>query len=151
MRAIRPGLPLFLYNYSTHQLHGIFEVTTPSNSICFLIRRSISKFRRTSSCSSSHRSIRPRASAGRTSTRRRGRTRSAPASRASPRRYLSYPPGLPSLLRWVSLARVSVAMADDHRSAQHQTDKTKARDPSTCFDVHKGPGPTTGMAKKDFW
>jgi hypothetical protein len=28
MRAIRPGLPLFLYNYSTHQLHGIFEVHT---------------------------------------------------------------------------------------------------------------------------
>jgi hypothetical protein len=27
VRAIRPGLPLFLYNYSTHQLHGIFEVT----------------------------------------------------------------------------------------------------------------------------
>jgi hypothetical protein len=26
VRAIRPGLPLFLYNYSTHQLHGIFEV-----------------------------------------------------------------------------------------------------------------------------
>jgi len=25
VRAIRPGLPLFLYNYSTHQLHGIFE------------------------------------------------------------------------------------------------------------------------------
>jgi len=36
VRAIRPGLPLFLYNYSTHQLHGIFEVT-PSNSICFLV------------------------------------------------------------------------------------------------------------------
>uniref|UniRef100_A0A5B7B450 DCD domain-containing protein n=1 Tax=Davidia involucrata TaxID=16924 RepID=A0A5B7B450_DAVIN len=29
VRAITPGLPLFLYNYSTHQLHGIFEV-------CFL-------------------------------------------------------------------------------------------------------------------
>jgi hypothetical protein len=26
VRAIRPGLPLFLYNYSTHQLHGIFKV-----------------------------------------------------------------------------------------------------------------------------
>ena len=26
VRAITPGLPLFLYNYSTHQLHGIFEV-----------------------------------------------------------------------------------------------------------------------------
>lgn len=26
MRAITPGLPLFLYNYTTHQLHGIFEV-----------------------------------------------------------------------------------------------------------------------------
>ncbi|KAJ8493048.1 hypothetical protein OPV22_014769 [Ensete ventricosum] len=25
VRAITPGLPLFLYNYSTHQLHGIFE------------------------------------------------------------------------------------------------------------------------------
>ncbi|XP_019085565.1 PREDICTED: B2 protein-like [Camelina sativa] len=27
-RAITPGLPLFLYNYTTHQLHGIFEATT---------------------------------------------------------------------------------------------------------------------------
>ncbi|KEH35158.1 DCD (development and cell death) domain protein [Medicago truncatula] len=26
VRTITPGLPLFLYNYSTHQLHGIFEV-----------------------------------------------------------------------------------------------------------------------------
>lgn len=26
VRAITPGLPLFLYNYTTHQLHGIFEV-----------------------------------------------------------------------------------------------------------------------------
>lgn len=26
VRAITPGLPLFLYNYSTHQLHGIYEV-----------------------------------------------------------------------------------------------------------------------------
>lgn len=26
VRQITPGLPLFLYNYSTHQLHGIFEV-----------------------------------------------------------------------------------------------------------------------------
>ncbi|KAL7165571.1 hypothetical protein ACSBR2_041288 [Camellia fascicularis] len=26
VRAITPGLPLFLYNYSTHQLHGVFEV-----------------------------------------------------------------------------------------------------------------------------
>ncbi|KAK1564800.1 hypothetical protein Q3G72_011865 [Acer saccharum] len=25
VRAITPGLPLFLYNYSTHQLHGVFE------------------------------------------------------------------------------------------------------------------------------
>ncbi|KAJ4851583.1 hypothetical protein Tsubulata_032644 [Turnera subulata] len=25
VRQITPGLPLFLYNYSTHQLHGIFE------------------------------------------------------------------------------------------------------------------------------
>ncbi|QCD78475.1 cleavage and polyadenylation specificity factor subunit 4 [Vigna unguiculata] len=25
VRTITPGLPLFLYNYSTHQLHGIFE------------------------------------------------------------------------------------------------------------------------------
>jgi hypothetical protein len=31
VRAIRPGLPLFLYNYSTHQLHGIFEVTKRSD------------------------------------------------------------------------------------------------------------------------
>ncbi|CAN6585863.1 unnamed protein product [Malus baccata var. baccata] len=29
VRAITPGLPLFLYNYSTHQLHGIFEVCIP--------------------------------------------------------------------------------------------------------------------------
>ncbi|XP_073025931.1 DCD domain-containing protein NRP-B-like [Primulina eburnea] len=28
VRAITPGLPLFLYNYSTHQLHGIFEAAT---------------------------------------------------------------------------------------------------------------------------
>ena len=27
VRAITPGLPLFLYNYTTHQLHGIFEVS----------------------------------------------------------------------------------------------------------------------------
>lgn len=27
VRAITPGLPLFLYNYTTHQLHGIFEAT----------------------------------------------------------------------------------------------------------------------------
>lgn len=26
VRMITPGLPLFLYNYTTHQLHGIFEV-----------------------------------------------------------------------------------------------------------------------------
>lgn len=26
VRAIQPGLPLFLYNYTTHQLHGVFEV-----------------------------------------------------------------------------------------------------------------------------
>lgn len=26
VRQITPGLPLFLYNYSTHQLHGVFEV-----------------------------------------------------------------------------------------------------------------------------
>jgi hypothetical protein len=25
VRAITPGLPLFLYNYTTHQLHGVFE------------------------------------------------------------------------------------------------------------------------------
>jgi hypothetical protein len=25
VRQITPGLPLFLYNYSTHQLHGVFE------------------------------------------------------------------------------------------------------------------------------
>nr|KJB40684.1 hypothetical protein B456_007G073500 [Gossypium raimondii] len=28
VRAITPGLPLFLYNYTTHQLHGIFEAAT---------------------------------------------------------------------------------------------------------------------------
>ncbi|CAI9111581.1 OLC1v1011838C1 [Oldenlandia corymbosa var. corymbosa] len=28
VRAITPGLPLFLYNYTTHQLHGIFEAST---------------------------------------------------------------------------------------------------------------------------
>ncbi|KAE9597824.1 hypothetical protein Lal_00013893 [Lupinus albus] len=28
VRAITPGLPLFLYNYSTHQLHGIFEIAS---------------------------------------------------------------------------------------------------------------------------
>ncbi|AQK95872.1 uncharacterized protein LOC100502398 [Zea mays] len=28
VRAIRPGLPLFLYNYSTHQLHGIFKAAS---------------------------------------------------------------------------------------------------------------------------
>lgn len=28
VRAITPGLPLFLYNYTTHQLHGIFEVSS---------------------------------------------------------------------------------------------------------------------------
>ncbi|CAH2072789.1 unnamed protein product [Thlaspi arvense] len=28
VRTITPGLPLFLYNYTTHQLHGIFEATT---------------------------------------------------------------------------------------------------------------------------
>ncbi|KAF6136171.1 hypothetical protein GIB67_001580 [Kingdonia uniflora] len=28
VRAIRPGLPLFLYNYSTHQLHGVFEAAS---------------------------------------------------------------------------------------------------------------------------
>ena len=33
VRAITPGLPLFLYNYTTHQLHGIFEVCLFS---CFL-------------------------------------------------------------------------------------------------------------------
>ena len=26
VRAIQPGLPLFLYNYSTRCLHGVFEV-----------------------------------------------------------------------------------------------------------------------------
>lgn len=30
VRAITPGLPLFLYNYTTHQLHGIFEVSSLS-------------------------------------------------------------------------------------------------------------------------
>ncbi|KAL5715895.1 hypothetical protein ACHQM5_017656 [Ranunculus cassubicifolius] len=28
VRAITPGLPLFLYNYSNHQLHGIFEASS---------------------------------------------------------------------------------------------------------------------------
>ncbi|KAL6497605.1 hypothetical protein OROHE_027234 [Orobanche hederae] len=28
VRAITPGLPLFLYNYTTHQLHGIFEAAS---------------------------------------------------------------------------------------------------------------------------
>ncbi|KAI7743233.1 hypothetical protein M8C21_024871, partial [Ambrosia artemisiifolia] len=28
VRQITPGLPLFLYNYSTHQLHGVFEATS---------------------------------------------------------------------------------------------------------------------------
>eukprot|EP00271_Cylindrocystis_brebissonii_P006777 TRINITY_DN19580_c0_g1_i1.p1 TRINITY_DN19580_c0_g1~~TRINITY_DN19580_c0_g1_i1.p1 ORF type:complete len:350 (+),score=41.17 TRINITY_DN19580_c0_g1_i1:324-1373(+) len=28
VRAIQPGLPLFLYNYTTHQLHGVFEATS---------------------------------------------------------------------------------------------------------------------------
>ncbi|CAL5356316.1 unnamed protein product [Camellia sinensis] len=28
VRAITPGLPLFLYNYSTHQLHGVFEAAS---------------------------------------------------------------------------------------------------------------------------
>uniref|UniRef100_A0A5B6Z3Z5 Putative B2 protein n=1 Tax=Davidia involucrata TaxID=16924 RepID=A0A5B6Z3Z5_DAVIN len=28
VRAITPGLPLFLYNYTTHQLHGIFEAVS---------------------------------------------------------------------------------------------------------------------------
>ena len=28
VRASTPGLPLFLYNYTTHQLHGIFEATS---------------------------------------------------------------------------------------------------------------------------
>ncbi|KAK7260694.1 hypothetical protein RIF29_26951 [Crotalaria pallida] len=28
IRAIHPGMPLFLYNYSTHQLHGIFEAAS---------------------------------------------------------------------------------------------------------------------------
>lgn len=26
VRAITPGLPLFLYNYTSHQLHGVFQV-----------------------------------------------------------------------------------------------------------------------------
>ncbi len=26
VRAIQPGLPLFLYNYSTRCLHGVYEV-----------------------------------------------------------------------------------------------------------------------------
>ncbi|KAI0505004.1 hypothetical protein KFK09_015961 [Dendrobium nobile] len=28
VRAITPGLPLFLYNYTTHQLHGIFDAAS---------------------------------------------------------------------------------------------------------------------------
>ncbi|XP_057966803.1 B2 protein isoform X2 [Malania oleifera] len=28
VRAITPGLPLFLYNYSTHQLHGVYEAAS---------------------------------------------------------------------------------------------------------------------------
>lgn len=28
VRAITPGLPLFLYNYTTHQLHGMFEAAS---------------------------------------------------------------------------------------------------------------------------
>eukprot|EP01018_Ginkgo_biloba_P010472 Gb_18799 [translate_table: standard] len=28
VRAVTPGLPLFLYNYTTHQLHGIFEAAS---------------------------------------------------------------------------------------------------------------------------
>ncbi|CAN8272774.1 unnamed protein product [Cochlearia groenlandica] len=28
VRAITPGLPLFLYNYSTHQLHGIYQASS---------------------------------------------------------------------------------------------------------------------------
>ncbi|KAG9444306.1 hypothetical protein H6P81_015646 [Aristolochia fimbriata] len=28
VRAITPGLPLFLYNYSTHQLHGVFQAVS---------------------------------------------------------------------------------------------------------------------------
>lgn len=28
VRAIQPGLPLFLYNYTTHQLHGVFEASS---------------------------------------------------------------------------------------------------------------------------
>ncbi|PIA60344.1 hypothetical protein AQUCO_00300088v1 [Aquilegia coerulea] len=28
VHAITPGLPLFLYNYTTHQLHGVFEAVT---------------------------------------------------------------------------------------------------------------------------
>jgi len=37
VRAIRPGLPLFLYNYSTHQLHGIFEVQINTYSLYLLL------------------------------------------------------------------------------------------------------------------
>ncbi|MCO5559829.1 hypothetical protein L7F22_013433 [Adiantum nelumboides] len=28
VRAIQPGLPLFLYNYTTHQLHGVYEAAS---------------------------------------------------------------------------------------------------------------------------
>ncbi|KAL1319837.1 hypothetical protein AAHE18_14G013900 [Arachis hypogaea] len=38
VRAITPGLPLFLYNYSTHQLHGIFEIGEKiCTTVCFAI------------------------------------------------------------------------------------------------------------------
>lgn len=35
VRAITPGLPLFLYNYTTHQLHGIFEVCPISMNLMY--------------------------------------------------------------------------------------------------------------------
>jgi hypothetical protein len=41
VRAIRPGLPLFLYNYSTHQLHGIFEVQINTYSFIIIITHHI--------------------------------------------------------------------------------------------------------------
>lgn len=28
VRAIQPGLPLFLYNYTEHQMHGVFEASS---------------------------------------------------------------------------------------------------------------------------
>jgi len=145
VRAIRPGLPLFLYNYSTHQLHGIFEVT-PSNSICFLVDPSGSPTNFIVTWYVLF--INQAASFGGTNIDPTAwEDKKCPGESRFPAQVSFFP----HFSDGQSLARVSLAiwaMADDRRSAQHQTDKTKARDPSTCFDVHKGPGPTTGMPKK---